>query len=984
METKVKLNKSKSLQEGNKNTSLRVDLSNNNIPLMEDEVVDVVDEYSQYLMEREACDKIRLTTQVNIMASNCLFNGITEIVKGEGSDNCVCLNFNNNTPISGVLGKESTYFTENTYPSRSKTSNCMRDTQITSQKHGGFTYLPGLDIFNNHTLRSNSSTPIVYASGDTKMVYGEPINRSLNTINDFVRDVITHKYGLFGKKFLNIVYKTSGMNDPWWIHLYTKGDIPSSTMTESLNENLKEKNGWLGFLNKSKMISCDMEGNDIDIAKVLNNEQANKFIEMYPNSTHFDFLPHYNKSRHRKEKNWEYCLCYPYSSTTENIPCVDENGRLKIVLIDESDSDADGLVKTMIMSSCKHGLNPGDTINIYNKNGNRIIENAIIDTIIDEYSFYIYLGENLSNDWVSVYDYEGTLVRLGYSSDEIQTIVSSACDTQWATDGVNEEGVYEPHLENGIWTWDNLWDDDKPQTHEEALAFVKPEYISFDGYDILGNTFKSKDGVVYHSYNDRINFDDEAQDLTFCRTVNDKECKYYVRIFSRMPNFDFMEGPVNEDTIYKENNGIVPVEEYAKAEYEHQSIASKLSYAKNVYNDHIHQIVYTDDIHFNNLYDNLGRPLSTIYLCFFKTNYGYKQWYNGYTTSSKVEHSHCFGKLNCGLDLAPNADIYGYKSGNTRVMNNVDEGYVGLSQTILRGEVDNMEEDEIDFNHSNLFYGDLCEYSEYECMERILQPIIHRFNTQQRELKGSQLSTKSALSGKIEFDYIVYDDYEITDNPFTVSSYTLDYEALAQKEGYVYQSAHEIPLRSWSSQIKTFKPLDLELYSIEQANGLYTVTTSKPHRINKDFKIVLHDIKNKKHYMCVIDSIVSLNVFTCTISDRFGRTPDLTYGVEGFRLYKSPDTIPDYVTLSDDKDGIFRWRYLLANGFEDTAGVIEEYPFTNNSLYVNRLINLYVRRQDPFSENGLSEPFIESLQGIRSEVESTDAYITFKEKDTIC
>ena len=87
MELKVKLNKAKSLQDSNKNTTLQVSLSNNKEPLVDDEIVDAVDEYAQYLNEREMCSKIRLTAQVNVVATNVLFNYITEVVKDEDKAN---------------------------------------------------------------------------------------------------------------------------------------------------------------------------------------------------------------------------------------------------------------------------------------------------------------------------------------------------------------------------------------------------------------------------------------------------------------------------------------------------------------------------------------------------------------------------------------------------------------------------------------------------------------------------------------------------------------------------------------------------------------------------------------------------------------------------------------------------------------------------------------------------------------------------------
>ena len=54
-----------------------------------------------------------------------------------------------------------------------------------------------------------------------------------------------------------------------------------------------------------------------------------------------------------------------------------------------------------------------------------------------------------------------------------------------------------------------------------------------------------------------------------------------------------------------------------------------------------------------NLKDNLGRPLSEIYLTIIKNNIGYKQWYEEHDCGSPdVEFSHCFGKLNCAFKLS--------------------------------------------------------------------------------------------------------------------------------------------------------------------------------------------------------------------------------------------------------------------------------------------------------------------------------------------
>lgn len=900
MNIKVKLNKSESLQSGDKNTTLQLNLGNNQKPLIDDDIVTTVNEYSRYLDEREACDKLRLTAQINVIASNVLFNSVTEIVKNEGGSDCECLNF---TPHSmACYAKRNLIWGSDIH-------ECIRDTQISKE----YDYLPGIDIFDNHIIRAKNSIPIVLSSES---------GNEFNTIQDYIID-------LDGKKELSCSYSTSKNA---YMHMYNRFDIMS--YNESVNTNLQDKNGWLGFHNKSKMTSMDTEGNYIGIEKVINNQDTNKFIEMYPNHTHFDFLPHYNALRRRKEKNWEYCLCYPYSSTTENIPCINDDGRLKVLFIDEGVMDDDGLEKVMIVSVCRHGLKPDDTINLYRNSedelsGSTIIEEEIVvDSIIDEYSFYVYLSEPISTRWVSVLDKE----RLN-------------------------------------------------------VFFSEKNYA---------NNIYVRDGKEYHSYNNKINCDFDrsnhigSHNLSFCRTINGEECKYYVRIFSRMPNFEFMDGVVNAESIYNEQEGLdrLPVDYYADSKYEHHSILSRMCYAKNAYNDNIHQITYTDDICFNYLHDNLGRPLSSLYLCFFKTNYGHKEWYNGNVGQTKVEYSHCFGKVNCGLEFAPNADLYGYTKGNTRVMNNIDESYSGLSVVDFRNNTStSLDDDDINFNDMNYFYGDLCEYSLFNANERVIQPILHRFNTQQRELSSTKLIMRARFK-PVKKDEIVFDDFDCDDSDvFQLQegdSTIADNEPTTKREGYIYKAAYEIPIRAWSGQIKTFKPIDLNLYEIQITTSGYKVSTVKEHKVNKDFKVVLYDTINNKQYLCEIDDIVASNIFTCTARDNEGKTPDLSLGVSNFRLYKVPESVPDYVVLSN---GIYRWRYLYENGFEDTKGTVEEYPFTNNCFYVNKQINLFVRRQDPFGENGLrdvTKEDFELLNGIETSVNRYGETIVFKERDVLC
>jgi hypothetical protein len=162
-------------------------------------------------------------------------------------------------------------------------------------------------------------------------------------------------------------------------------------------------------------------------------------------------------------------------------------------------------------------------------------------------------------------------------------------------------------------------------------------------------------------------------------------------------------------------------------------------------------LVFTDDIDISNLKDNLGRPLTSIYLTFIKNNRGYKEWYGFDDTNvdigaDAVEYSHCFGKITCGLEMVDDnlADLnneekddkeirekLGDESGhciNTMIFN---EGYEvsGLNQN----RSSNISATEVSYYEDKHFYGDLCCYDNYNANEEVIQPFMFRFNTAQRE-----------------------------------------------------------------------------------------------------------------------------------------------------------------------------------------------------------------------------------------------------------
>ena len=69
------------------------------------------------------------------------------------------------------------------------------------------------------------------------------------------------------------------------------------------------------------------------------------------------------------------------------------------------------------------------------------------------------------------------------------------------------------------------------------------------------------------------------------------------------------------------------------------------------------------------------------------------------------------------------------------------------------------------------------------------------------------------------------------------------------------------------------------------------------------------------------------------------------------KFFIKGENTPSYAHLLNDGSCRYVFRELKQNGFDDDSEN-EVYPFTNNSLYINKNITFFLRRQNP---NGTSE-----------------------------
>lgn len=986
MDTKIFLQGFKNKNSSNTSEGLNVSLKGKRKLLSLNDFDENISQFDQYREERNKCNIIRLTCQVNPICSNVLFNRITEVVHSEGSDTASCVNYGviEDGLFDKVVFKKtdkdfwsgnamSNYDNRNPYKkvtivnrngvsnSTIHITNSIRDTQL-SNSLLGFVYHCGYDFFNNHLVRTNTFKSIC------KSKESEPTD-IFNTIGDLMRDV----NGEYVQENIYFPIDAGVENNTKTIglHIYEYDDILS--FDSCLNQRLiKHYNGWVGFYNKSKIKSyIDFLGDDkMEIERPVMSMNGGDFVDMYPDRSLYSFVPKFNQYRQRIEKNWNYCITYPSSSYTpsgESEPFSDifeTNDKLnsmKCIYFNENTRADNGVTQIVMYSIAKHGLGVGDYVNIYKTYktkvdgvdkvvNEKILANAEVTAVADDYIFTVFGADiQISKYWASL--------------------------------------KQEEMMEGG--TFDATTDASHTYKIDDTRTF----------YTTDGSDFK-----YYIVNNEYVNIDDNAQRISYKKVVNDIDCEYYIRIFSKLPNFKYASGDTsNEYEIYRtrDNSGNTMLSIYQGHDYEFESHISKLAFAKNIYTDEVGEIVFTDDIDISNIHDNLGRPLTSLYLTFIKNNQGYKEWY-GYDCTAwnyasqirneRVEYSHCFGMISCGLDTCD-------ESMNTKEVNsihkidNIDDttpsGYT-ITNVINKAEdrryydsnIYSLRPQEVAYAQDKHYYGDLCYYDNYNAVERHIQFVNHRFNTAQRE---SYNSRSRDYFREFIYDEIAYDDYD-TSEDYTIAMHKSDFVCNDKREGYYYIPHYEIPIKTFD-KVEVAMPDFLRIQEIRKVrDNTYTIVSLDQHFLSIGDKAMIYDQEEGDYFDCVTvsGSGDTYYVFTCNVfeeNSEKGFNGLLDRNLDDLRLFKMDNLdIPSYARILRDGSCRLIWRDVLNNGFNKSDDSVEEYPFTNGAFYINKSINIYVRRQDPQGYYGLRAA--DDVEGNESEIEIED--MNYKEEEITC
>ena len=347
---------------------VNVDLTGKNKAFKKAKIDDTIDLYSLYKAEKDSCTRYRLLFVINPVCTNILFNKKTEVVAFEGSDKCVALS--DYTPLNMITGVDSDLLkmvdrAQNNAKSALYLYDTIRDTEFSHPDLGNFTYHCGADMCNNHIMRSKEFAFSNYVTAKST----DDSKNGFNTISDICRT----ENGSEEENFTGLVAPATSSK----AHMYGVDTI--MTFNESYLLNLYEKDGWIGFDNTSTIHIDNVEYKDGNLTKrtsvnsVINNISPCSFIDLYPDRTLFSAVPKYNEYRHRQEHNWDYCITYPYRNEKDKLYEInghkgskDDNGYLGMKMeVYKVMYTSNGEKVIVFKTSVNHNLHVGKYINLY-------------------------------------------------------------------------------------------------------------------------------------------------------------------------------------------------------------------------------------------------------------------------------------------------------------------------------------------------------------------------------------------------------------------------------------------------------------------------------------------------------------------------------------------------------------------------------------------------------------------------------------------
>ncbi|MCK9542144.1 MAG: hypothetical protein M0R03_08950 [Novosphingobium sp.] len=738
-------------------------------------------------------------------------------------------------------------------------------------------------------------------------------------------------------------------------HVY---DMSSTwSIADAFENGLKQDDkGWVGFINPVKLKTDKNE----NISSFIEETSPCGMIDVFPTREWFSFNGLFDKENLKTLNNWDYVITYPFENETENV--LVKNG-IPILTIDIDEENQSNLLR--IRTAYKNNLKVGDRFTLINDKLNNLARKYKEFTVYklgddeeEENTFYVSTYSSLLNEENELID------GLNLTKDNVENGFVS----------------YLKKTTNGV------------ESKYYIRKFKKLVNLKYEEEEVTYNNIKEKENLVINKEYDFANslynlafaktvYGDDISQITFTDDINIK----YLKDNLGRPLSEFYVTIVknNENTIYKDSNN-EPLKVFGKNSSgikltsltEKDTILAKSDFFNENYRhiNYIHNLTNTNDKIIEEDLDDDKSVLKQI----------------------KIKSLNLYSESPRKLDGFINEET--------------DESYSDdISNPLIFTKSPKHLEEDIKIN-KDFFYSDIIEFNPLTFTETILEDVYHRFNTIQRESFEKTdrfMFFHEILSDDFDYSKKEKSDYENEVDkdsdflkPYLPKSNSGEYISPIQPngkweysnkkgdscnegentelpfiyrgkvivgprpEGYYYKPHYPINLKLWSENVefRTYRQYNVTDYGIEEQQNGYNKKTKYIYFIlefthgmkygdiirikYKDNNIVFD--QTNVVYTTEEDGYKLKFLYDEELGEIIKTNPDNS----NFKISEYGFDIPDYA--SDLGDGRYVWRNLLNDGDnEDMNNINNEHVFTNGSFYIHNSINFFLRRQDPFGDNGL-------------------------------
>ena len=974
---------------------INVDLKAKHKLFKKTKIDESIDLYTLYKNEKDSCMRYRMLFVINPVCTNILFNKKTEVVAFEGSDKCVTLS--DYATLKEIVGDSNELYklmSERCKNSAKETlylCDAIRDTEYSHPDLGNLTYHCGADMCNNHILRSKDFTFSNYVSESKSS--GDSI-KGFNTISDIVRNET-------GVEETNFIGLTSSVSEEK-AHLYTVDNL--MTFNESFSRNLYEKDGWIGFDNASNINIDNVSYKDpkdtkkeitVSVNRVINNIGPCSFVDLYPGRDLLSAVPKYNCYRHRQEHNWDYCLTYPYKNDREKLYEINghvgessKNGYLGMKMTVEKVSYSNMGEKVIVFkTSVNHNLHIGRYINMYMQIGDKTFQptervqvvGVGTETGFDKEKYFSIRESDMPA--VSITETKnGEEITHGIYLIE-QPDKAYYCDnSKGAIGGANGNIVLFSYRNNVNNTPCDYYvrKFKKIKSKEIDETTKEPKDLTYDVSKIAFGTNIYGDDMAQLIFNEDV-------DLSGLRDNRGRELsEIYLTIIKTNRGHDLW---------YKRSVGNTSAIEKVKAELENKR-DERVEYS-HCFGKVTSGIEMNDDAEDYNVYKlhNLNTekvPGSTMNIIEIHGNNTYDPLHYLYGKNGELKGN------------------YSYVVGTNYIFEGMTPPKAIEDDITITGASDG-DRDE--------FFGDIVEFNPNDYTETVLARIFYRFNTEQRECYYNEEYFNIFYDDLIhdDFDNVVIgkstDDrrfkiktslQNITESMYgkgcsNSSSNKAEMTLLLSAgnlnpEGYYYSPHNRIVVKELSEDVSeaSVDRLNIDTESKEDnflvmdksgvgAVSMVKLLSPRLKNYQKGENVMFYNTRTKETAFGTIDTAFDRQSILVKINESDADNvkeedsepiaidssllPENTvlFEPDSANVYKLSKnvlvlytniSVPSYAVFSPSSSS-YIWRGPIKVSEVSSASTLYNAPFSNGAIYLEKNINLFLKRQDPHSINYL-------------------------------